>query len=55
MVWKLLFVKVRTVLTFPDSQLSYEERKKSFYAEMVEKIVFEVNQSRLAFVTVTKL
>ena len=31
------------------------KRKKSFYTEMVEKIVFEVNQSRLAFVTVTKL
>ena len=31
------------------------KRKKSFYAEMVEKIVFEVNQSRLVFVTVTKL
>ena len=31
------------------------KRKKSFYAEMVEKIVFEVNQSRLAFVTITKL
>ena len=31
------------------------KRKKLFYAEMVEKIVFEVNQSRLVLVTVTKL
>ena len=30
-------------------------RKKSVYAEMVEKIAFEVYQSRFLFVTVTSL
>ena len=28
MVWRLPFVKVRTVFKFPDSQLSYEQKKK---------------------------
>ena len=49
LVWKLLYVKVRTVLESTDSQLSYEPYE---YKKKV-KIRLEVYQSRFLFVTVT--